>query len=481
VLGAAAAAAVAAQRPNPMTDAVADGCERNPTGLFTAESPNWAYVNDRNTPASGPPPPPQWVRGRVDAQFQPWLAVHPTGIDNPFTHRSYDVILNVRPRPTDESLLGTGNLSGTGENANRLHTEWESAAFPTWAWPDRGDRVELLGSWVWDCDHFAGAGERTELHPLRSVAVHRAVSPRSATGEAELDVLVSTDATPAGVQADCAHRTKHDRAAFKACVRGATPWQDVNGTYRFVLAAPPRPSGSATTTWRVVDRGSVGVAGLHVGVARGRTSLVVTLRVNAPRGRRVVVAKQFFLGWKPVARAQRPVHLRVAFRSLLVRRAMDPGCPGAREIACGSSQTTLGRQISRPPGEWNVYWSVGGVWGQWNPAVLRPRDGQVFRGRQTVDLYVPRGRPWRLFVFARECDFGSLSLGGQSAIAPCPRSTEVGDLIGDDTAGSIEVRFRSPAASLGRHVADAKTAGSSCPSVNRRGCFRVAFDVSRVR
>lgn len=475
LLGAAGAAAVSATRPNPTTDAVADGCERNPTGLFTAESPNWAYVGDRGAPASGPAPPPQWVRGRVDARFEPWLAVHPTPVDNPFTHRSYDLVVNVRPDARDAFLLGTGNLVGRGETANRLHTEWESGAFPMWAWPERGDRVELRGSWVWDCDHFAGGGERTELHPLRAAIVHRRRSPRSARGESEAAVYVSTDATPAGVQADCAHRTKHDRAAFKACVRSTTPWQDVSGTYRVEVAAPSRPPSAGAVTVRVVDRGSVG--GVGVRAVPTRRGALVSFRIDSPPGRRVVVAKQVFVGW---SRPSRPVRLRVSFRSLLVRRAMDPGCPGAREIACGSRQTALGRQISRPPGEWNVYWSVGGIWGRWDPPVLRPRDGQVVRGRQSVDLWVGQGEPWRLFLFARECDFGSLSMGGRAAIAPCPRSSEVGDPIGDDSPGSVEVRFRSPAASLGRHVVDARTAGSSCPSVNRRGCFRLTFDVTRV-
>jgi hypothetical protein len=478
VLAVVGGAAIAAERPNPITDAVADGCERNPTGLYTADSPNWAYVNDRNAPADGPPPPAQYVHGRVGAQLEPSLAVHPTGVDNPFTHRSYDVVTNVDPEPQYEFLLGAGNLSGTGETVNRLHTEWESAAFPRWAWPDRGDRVELIGSWVWDCDHFAGGGERTELHPLRAVVVHKPISFRSPRAEAEAIVYVSTDGTAASVQADCAHRTKHDRAAFKACVRSTTPWQDVNGTYTVFVKAPPRTSRYGTTRLRVVDRGSVG--GVRVSARLVGPDGRVTFRIGAPRGRRIVVAKQIFVGWAPLDRAKRPVHLRVSFRSLLVRRAMDPGCPGAREIACGSKQTMRGRQISRPPGEWNVYWNVGGIWGQWDPPVLRPRDGQLVRGRQSVDLYVPRGEPWRLFMYARECDFGSLSMGGPSPLAPCPRSTEVGDPIGDDSAGSAEVRFRSPAAALGRHVVDATTAGSSCPPVNRRGCFRVVFDVKRV-
>ena len=127
---------------------------------------------------------------------------------------------------------------------------------------------------------------------------------------------------------------------------------------------------------------------------------------------------------------------------------MDPGCPPGRP-SCGTPQTTLTRQISAPPGEWNVYWNVAGIWGLWDPVVLRARDGQVFRGRQTVDVYVPRGRPWRLFVFARECDFGQVSAAGSVPMSPCPRSDEFGDAPGGETAGAIERRFRSPAASLG--------------------------------
>jgi hypothetical protein len=483
-LAVASAAAFSATRPDPHTDAVADGCERNPIGLYTAESPNWAYVGDRSTAAGEAPPPPQWVRGVVNSQFAPWLAVHPTGVDNPFTHASYDMVVNVDPDPAYEFLLGgnpgaaTGNFEGAGESAYRLHTEWESAAFGRFAWPDRGDRVELLGSWVWDCDHFAGGGERTELHPLRAVVVHRGPSPTSLRGETETDVLVSTDATPAAVQAECAHRTKHDRAAFKTCVRGTTPWQDVSGSYRFFVRAPARPSARARMTVRVRDHGSAG--GVRVQTARARGGVWVSFRIPAQRGRRVVVAKQVLVGWTPLPARSRPVRLRVSFRSLLVRRAMDPGCPGARERSCGSAQTTLGQQVSQPPGEWVVYWNVGGVWGTWAPVVLRARDGAVFRGGQSVDVYVPRAAPWRVFVFARECDFGTFSLGRSQPVAPCPRSGEVGDGTGDDTAGSLEVRFRSPAASLGLHTVDSRLAGSSCPPVNRRGCFRVAFDVARV-
>jgi hypothetical protein len=481
------AATFAATRPDPLTDATADGCERNPSGLYTSESPNWAYVNDRNAPADGLPPPPQWARGVASAEYGPWLAAHPAGGDNPFTHRSFDLITNIRPDPAYAFLLGgnperrTGNFEGSGEGTNRLHTEWETTAVARFAWPERGDRIEMLGSWVWDCDHFQGGGERTELHPARALIVHRnpgGPSPRSPTGESETDVFVSTDKTPAGTQADCAHRAKGDRVRFKDCVRTDDNWQDVSGEYRFVVAVPPRPSRTSRLRVRVVDRGSLVAVALAFG-RPGRT-IAVRFRIDAPPGRRVVVAKQIFVGWSPSPVRALPQHLRVRFRSLTVRRAMDPGCPPGQP-ACASVQTTLTRQISAPPGEWIVYWNVAGIWGLWDPVVLRPRDGQIFPGRQTVDFYIPRGRPWRLFLFARECDFGQVSAAGSVPMSPCPRSNEFGDAPGDETAGALERRFASPAASLGRHRVDAKLAASTCPLVNRRGCFSLEFDVKRVR
>ena len=118
---------------------------------------------------------------------------------------------------------------------------------PFFAWPENGDRVDLLGSWVWDCDHYE-AGEHTELHPVRAIWVERnrgGPSPRSPSGESEGDLFISTEKTYAGVQADCAHRTKGDRAAFKACLAGEPSWQDVSGSYSFALAAPPKPSPGA--------------------------------------------------------------------------------------------------------------------------------------------------------------------------------------------------------------------------------------------
>jgi hypothetical protein len=218
-----------------------------------------------------------------------------------------------------------------------------------------------------------------------------------------------------------------------------------------------------------VDQGSVGAPPLTV--APTRTGARVSFEISASADRAVTVAKRVLVGWTPVPAARRPVRLRVSLLRLLVRRAMDPGCPGAVP-ACGSVETTRGDQISAAPGEWLVYVDTAGIW-QRLP-LFRVRDGQTVQLRRSVDLYVPRGRSWQLLVYTRECDFGVLRM------LPCPATGELGSGQGDDMPGVAVIRFRSPEASLGEHRVNARLdSGSTCPPSNRRGCYRFDFRVQR--
>ena len=62
--------------PDPLLQAQADGCERNDTTLHTLQSPNWVYVNDKDAPASGPPPSLRFVSGVVQPNV---MNVHVSG------------------------------------------------------------------------------------------------------------------------------------------------------------------------------------------------------------------------------------------------------------------------------------------------------------------------------------------------------------------------------------------------------------------
>jgi hypothetical protein len=471
----AAAWRLADVKPDPNAQAIADGCQRDTTKIYTGLAPNWVYVNDKDFPSSGPPPAPRWVSGTVKGPLG-LLASRIASSDDPITHHSYDVNIDVTVNSASDFLTGVSR-DATAEQGT-LHLERESASFPEWARPQAGDGIKALGSWIWDCDHYQGRGEKTELHPFRAVWIdrHRSQpSPTSARGESEADIYISTDATPAGRQAECAHETKGSDQ-FKTCSHTTPDWLSVNGSYEFDICAPDPHPKNVNLTWRMIDRGSVSspkvpVYGGNDGCASVRFS------INSPVGKRVVVAKQIYVGWTKSV----PVdHLRLHFDKLLVRRAMDPSCPPDKPTCPYAGESTLLGQIVTAPGEWQLHWSVDGIWGRW-PGTLAAKDGSVFRGSQSVDFFVQRGKPWTLVTLARECDFGALPGwdGPGKPTQPCPRSSEVGNSSGDDYPGAITVTHKGLA--LGRHVANAPTAGSTCPPSNVKGCYQLTYTVSRVR
>jgi hypothetical protein len=490
LLGALLAAALAAalgalagrnpEAPPDPQEAVLDGCGRDYVAQTQRQIPTWVYVGDRYQPATGPPPAARLLSGVVSSRYFPDLASHPTEEDLPTIHRSYDVNFDVKPDHAYTDLMGgnaaqhTGNFAGTSPSTARVHVEREQGAFPSFAWPDPGDRVTLFGSWVWDCGHWTPAGERTEIHSYRALWVDRRQAARSPAAGSEGDLLISNDKTFAGVVADCAHRAKGVIPVFQSCLLTEPERLDIGGPYRFKLRLPPRPSKHARLRLRVLDAGSSGPAVRVTIGARGVVTAVV------PSGTQpVLVAKRVVASWTT---GPPPEHLRVRFTRLLVRRSMDPGCPD-QQATCGSKETTHGEQISMPPGEWNVYVDAAGVWRMWGSGLLRVRDGQVVRHGPTLDVYLPRGRPWRLFVFTRECDWGSLGNadGATHAMAPCPRSGEVGTFDGDDRPGYIVKRFRSPRASVGFHRSrPSRRAITTCPAVNKLGCYELDYIVTHV-
>ena len=90
----AAAWRLADVKPDPNVQAIADGCQRDTTKIYTGFAPNWAYVNDRDFPSAGAPPATQWVSGTVKGATG-LLASRVASSDDPITHHSYDVNIDV--------------------------------------------------------------------------------------------------------------------------------------------------------------------------------------------------------------------------------------------------------------------------------------------------------------------------------------------------------------------------------------------------
>ncbi len=326
---AAAAGAAAANGPNPITQPPLDGCARDPAALAQGLAPPFVYVNKA--------PAPQALAGVVGS-------VSPGA----------ELDIGVTPDSASSFLLAAG--------ASSLVVARDAASFPAFAWPEPGDRVQLSGSWVWNCTKWKPAGERTELDPFRSLWVQRSLAAESPWGETEGDLFVSTDSTQAGVAADCALQPD-----YASCLPSQVQWHDVSGLYSFVLPAPPKPPGAGKLFARIVDRG-----GPAPTVTLRNGAATVTMRLASAPGVPLVVAKQVFLGWTKVPATELPQHLHISFRSPL-----DPS-------TC----------------------DVAGSWGTCSAS-------------RATDVYLPRGTPWRLAVYA--------------------------------PTGTIVRRFASPVASLGLH------------------------------
>ena len=130
--------------------------------------------------------------------------------DDPITHYAHDTNFYLLPDPAYRWTVGTANYYSNGEDDSgvalgRIEVEWEALngggpdsygkgqiGLPDWAIATTNDRMYVVGRWVLDAGH-PEAGDRTELHPPRLIAVMRqrpAVSTASAAN-AQVDIYVS--------------------------------------------------------------------------------------------------------------------------------------------------------------------------------------------------------------------------------------------------------------------------------------------------
>jgi len=89
--------------------------------------------------------------------------------DFPFMtwHSYYDWTFHVRFDKQYTYLISPANDPG------EMECEWDTAFVPSWAWPQDGDRVWIVGRWIYDCGHPENNLHRSELHPIKAVASFR--------------------------------------------------------------------------------------------------------------------------------------------------------------------------------------------------------------------------------------------------------------------------------------------------------------------
>jgi len=438
-----------------------DGCQRNAGGVIFLKTPEWVYVGRDAAVRS--------AQGVVRVS-------HVAKEDAPGEHDSHDYNANLQVDAASRYLLGgdpqsqTGNYApGDPEESRRLHFEYESAAVPSFAWPSDGDHAKLWGSWIWDCGHWTDGGgqivgERTEFHPLTAMVVTRKTPYLPRTTQSQTDVFISSDGTRARAVERCALALQPISPSeygpdFRQCARddASRRVQPVRGTYRFRVAAPPKPSRGARLFYRVMSRirGASGTERVRR-TAHG-LRVAVTMPAKAPSyARPVRYGKSFFVGWTGLQRT-RPTPLRVTLDTLTIRHA-DPDLT----------------ESDPSSGKWNLYLNINGylkLLNDWVPALGSVRDGQKLTINRTVPINVPAGRGLSLLVHGRECDIpsGKVVFGEYSPVVkPCPLNTDEPTIkLLNDDPGLILDAYRTAGAALGHHVSTSASSTTRFPGSGR--------------
>lgn len=426
--------------PTNRDQALRDGCQRpSDVNLTVVNSPEWVYVNRD--------PSIHLAQGVTRVP-------HPSPVDQPLTHGWFDFNGNLVPDRRYRYVIagsrtaGTNNFAGAGEEAGRLHYEWEEGSLPNFVWPSDGDRTSIWGSWIWDCGHWTEnghvTGERTEFHPLSAIAVTRSNPVQARAGERETDAFISSDGTYAHANERCALRLKPLTdgtygPGFFGCARNPANFrQELANSYTFWVPAPARPPGATGLALRSVGR-------LHRGrvserIRRTATGFVVTV---TPHTSTLAWGKSYFARWN--GRRPAATRLRVTFQTLLIRHADPDPTEGGVDPA--------GEKLA-------LYLELNSDWvllDNWAPSLFAAQDNLSLALDRTISVTLQPGRQLYLFMMGRECDGPSgVTIFGHYVppTGPCPANTTESKISAhnNDDPGTVLVRYPSIRAALGTHT-----------------------------
>jgi hypothetical protein len=200
--------------------------------------PSWVQATP--TPRAAPDPSARLVEGVLeesrmtseDFPLKPW-------------HGEYDWNLFVRVDPQYADLLSAGNTPGI------LECEWEHKYFPNWAWPQKHQRIWMMGRWIFDCGHPDDNGNyRTEIHPPKAVVSFRSEAVQFAGNGGPVR------ATQAVVYIG------REGGYWRSSIND----QD----YEFRIPLPPKPSATARPVYKVESRtGRLPVQPLFTNLSQG--------------------------------------------------------------------------------------------------------------------------------------------------------------------------------------------------------------------
>jgi hypothetical protein len=267
-----------------------------------------------------------------------------TYTDYPYNHNSHDWNFHVKPdskydvykagwdrKSPFSGLAGIFSpfsvLAGIFDVRQQLmEMEWETRNFPPQFWPMEGDRVWMMGRYVWDCGHVP---LKTEIHPPEAVAFTR-----------QEPVVFTVDGVkdPSPSLASKTYIYIHGRGGYYDTPVGG----EKDTTYEFDISLPPKPSPTAEPYVEVLEVPFGGVRPtltlIPTSSADQKVHVVYPLSSVPPSPDNkfgAVVAA----GWREQTPSQSYHELEVTFNSILINDNKD-----------------------NAEGEWKLWASVNGKW-----------------------------------------------------------------------------------------------------------------------
>ena len=394
-------------KPDPNVQAIADGCQRDTTKIYTGFAPNWVYVNDRDFPAPGPPPAPRWVTGVVHWAPQRLLASRIASSDDPITHHSFDIEHRRPGRPRRTTSSPAPRATGR-PSSGTIHLERESdcvsgVGAAAGRRPDRGARLVGLGLRPLPAERRED-GVPSVPRRLGAPAPGRAVADEPARrGRGRPLRLHRRDAR--GHRRPSARTRRRAPTQFKTCWHAAADWLSVNGDYAFsaLRAAPgahgraPRLAGRRPRQRRRAADPVAPARRLRLGALHRRRAG----RASASSSRSRCYARL------DEARRRSSTCASTSTGCSCAARWIRPARPTSRRARRRTSRRCSGRSRRRPAsGSCTGASTASGAAG---PGRSPARDGSTFDGTPVASTSTSqRGGPWTLVTLARECDFGAL-------------------------------------------------------------------------
>jgi hypothetical protein len=370
------------------------GVQPDVLGMLTLINPEWASIAN----PSGIDADPVLISGTVER-------IHgESSGDFPSTHAFSDVVTDVKVDPEHETKVATGN-----DEEGEMAFEWETGAYPDWAWPGPSDRIYGLGRHIFDCGHpgfkpgkcsittardcvldsdcrtpvcttcDAGDAETcegehfgysSELHPPYAAAAIRqgrgsVLSKRKnakAVPATVADVWVSANGGGAGDRCVLTHQASDLDQLSVACWPLKEPVAHLNAVdFTFEMPLPPRPKGAGkprlrfvapptSTDATAVDGGRPARFKVKKHLDAAGSFLAITVRMTKKHKGELPTgfAGRFVAGWNDKAAAL--THVRVTVTDILVANDLMRATPLIPRT-CSVSDTPCDVAADCPAGE----------------------------------------------------------------------------------------------------------------------------------